>query len=113
MFDVGSMVSRLEEALKAVGEAPAEPTRPVATPPDVDANHCCLEHTAMDRREVFDLCYSAHNLANVKAAEEARAAYLVQHPEDGEILDMGELLVLLEDALKIAGEAPQNRPSLR
>src|SRR5579872_355920 len=44
------------------------------------------------RRRVLDLCYSAQTLADVRAAEEARAAYLARHAEDGEVLDMGEML---------------------
>jgi len=36
--------------------------------------------------------------------------YLAQRPEDGEVLDMGEILVMLEGALKIVGEASPEPP---
>lgn len=58
----------------------------------------------MNRDYVLALCYSARTIAEVEAAKEARSAYLLEHPNDEEILEMGEMLSTLEDALEIIGD---------
>lgn len=53
----------------------------------------------MYREEVLRLCYAARSRPSLLVAREARAAYLLEHADDDEILDLGSMLSRLEDAV--------------
>lgn len=57
----------------------------------------------MTRHEVLETCRSAHSRSEIEAALRVRARYLVEHPNDGAVLDMGEMLSKLLDALDLMG----------
>jgi hypothetical protein len=63
----------------------------------------------MNREQILDLCYSAQTLSEIEAAREARCLYLHQCADDQEILELGEMLLMIEDALKIVELVPAHR----
>ena len=55
----------------------------------------------MTREQVLDLCYSARTLEEIEAAKRARGEWLTAHPDDAAVLDVGEMLCMLEDAIRV------------
>lgn len=58
----------------------------------------------MEREQVLKMCCSANTLAEVNAAWEARSHWLQTHPNDWGIVDVGEMLSMLEDAIKMTDD---------
>lgn len=54
----------------------------------------------MTREQVLALCYEARTLEEIEAAKRARGEWLTTHPDDATVLDAGEMLCMLEDALR-------------
>ncbi|HZT42846.1 MAG TPA: hypothetical protein VFA07_11830 [Chthonomonadaceae bacterium] len=55
----------------------------------------------MKREEVVAKIYAARTLPEIEAAQKIRAEFLSLHPGDTEILDLGEMLSMTKEALKI------------
>jgi hypothetical protein len=58
---------------------------------------------AATRKQTLDLIYRATTQDAVRYAQEARSEYLVAHPDDEEIAEMGEILVIRSRALQHIG----------
>jgi hypothetical protein len=54
----------------------------------------------MTREQVLDLCYQARTLEEIEIAKRARGEWLTAHPDDATVLDVGEMLCMLEDAIR-------------
>jgi hypothetical protein len=57
----------------------------------------------MTRRQLFSICSSARTHAEIRAAWEARASYLGDHPDDDEAIQIGASLSRYEEALDLLG----------
>jgi len=55
------------------------------------------------REEVLEKCYTAKKAEEIKAAWLARGGWLRTHPDDDEVLDLGEMLSKLEDSFRPKG----------
>ena len=50
----------------------------------------------MNREQVLDILYSARTPEQIERAKELRSDYLNSHPEDEEVIEVGEMLTTLE-----------------
>lgn len=55
----------------------------------------------MTRQQVLDLIYGAETMEQCNAAEAARFGWLEEHPDDEEVRESGESLVMLRHALEM------------
>ena len=61
--------------------------------------------TGMTRRQVLQKCYCAKSLEQVEDAFLARAYWLREHPDDGEIFHVGEMLAKLKDGFELEAKS--------
>ena len=52
----------------------------------------------MNREQVLDILYSARTSEQIERAKKLRSDYLKSHPDDEEVIEVGEMLTTLEFA---------------
>jgi len=64
-------------------------------------------HRPLTRRQVLDICYAARTLPAIEAAFDARGRWLSEHPDDGEVFEVGEMLAMMRDGLELEAKDPR------
>jgi hypothetical protein len=66
----------------------------------------------MIREDVLRQCYYARTLPEIEAAWQARGLWLKEHPDDDAVVDVGEMLSKLEDALRGNSTSDELTPAI-